>query len=209
MSTLAYKILGEHLIEGRLVPDERVRIRIDQTLTQDSTGTMVYLQLEAMDIGQVATELSVAYIDHNTLQTGFENADDHAFIQSVAARHGITFSKPGGGICHQLHLENYGIPGKTLLGSDSHTPTGGGLGMLAIGAGGMDVAIAMADASYWLTVPRVIGVRLLGQLQAWVSAKDVILELLRLKTVSGGVGYIIEFFGPGVGSLSVTDRATI
>ncbi|MDR2957098.1 MAG: aconitate hydratase [Coriobacteriales bacterium] len=209
MSTLAYKILQDHLLAGELVAGNRVKIRIDQTLTQDSTGTMVYLQLEAMDIGQVATELSVAYIDHNTLQTGFENADDHAFIQSVAARHGIIFSKAGGGICHQLHLENYGKPGRSLLGSDSHTPTGGGLGMLAIGAGGLDVAIAMAQGEYWLTVPQVLGVRLTGSLRPWVSAKDIILELLRRKSVSGGVGYIVEYFGPGVSTLSVTERATI
>ena len=209
MSTLTHKLLSDHLLEGTLQVDQRVLIRIDQTLTQDSTGTMVYLQLEAMNIDQVATELSVAYIDHNTLQTGFVNADDHAFIQSVAARHGIVFSKAGGGICHQLHLENYGVPGKTLLGSDSHTPTGGGLGMLAIGAGGLDVAIAMAEGSYWLTVPKVLGVKLTGQLRPWVSAKDVILELLRLKTVSGGVGFVVEFFGEGVSTLSVTERATI
>ncbi|MCL2339684.1 MAG: aconitate hydratase [Actinomycetia bacterium] len=209
MSTLTYQILNEHLISGQLRLGERVLLRIDQTLTQDSTGTMVYLELEAMDIGPVATELSVAYVDHNTLQTGFANADDHAFIQSVAARHGIVFSKPGGGICHQLHLENYGIPGKTLLGSDSHTPTGGGLGMLAIGAGGLDVAIAMARGSYWLTVPAVLGVKLSGQLASWVAPKDVILELLRRLSVSGGVGYILEFFGEGVASLSVSDRATI
>ena len=207
--TLAYKILAEHLLEGSLVPDSEITIKIDQTLTQDSTGTMVYLQLEAMDIGQVATELSVAYIDHNTVQTGFENADDHAFIRSVAARHGIVFSKPGGGICHQLHLENYGVPGRTLLGSDSHTPSGGGLGMLAIGAGGLDVAIAMADGSYMLNVPRVLGVHLTGELRPWVSAKDVILEVLRLLSVSGGVGKMVEYHGPGVAALSVTDRATI
>jgi len=191
LSTLTYKILASHLLSGELEPDNRVQIAIDQTLTQDSTGTMVYLQLEAMEIDQVATELSVAYIDHNTLQTGYVNADDHAFIQSVAARHGIVFSKAGGGICHQLHLENYGVPGKTLLGSDSHTPTGGGLGMLAIGAGGLDVAIAMAQGSYWVTVPRVLGVHLKGSLRPWVSAKDVILELLRRRSVKGGVGYVL------------------
>ncbi|MDR0308381.1 MAG: aconitate hydratase, partial [Coriobacteriales bacterium] len=207
--TLAYKVLQDHLLAGKLAVGERITIRIDQTLTQDSTGTMVYLQLEAMDIGKVATDLSVAYIDHNTLQTGFENADDHAFIESVAARHNVIFSKPGGGICHQLHLENYGIPGKTLLGSDSHTPTGGGLGMLAIGAGGLDVAIAMAQGSYSLTVPKVIGVRLTGRLRPWVSAKDVILEVLRQLSVKGGVGAIIEYCGNGVATLSVTDRATI
>ena len=203
------KLLQEHLLEGELEAGNSVLLRIDQTLTQDSTGTMVYLQLEAMGIGPVATELSVAYVDHNTLQTGFENADDHAFIKSVAARHGIVFSKAGGGICHQLHLENFGVPGKTLLGSDSHTPTGGGLGMLAIGAGGLDVAIAMAEGSYRLTVPKVLGVRLTGELRPWVSAKDIILELLRQRSVKGGVGYIIEYMGDGLAGLSVTDRATI
>ncbi|MCL2492704.1 MAG: aconitate hydratase [Clostridiales bacterium] len=209
MSTLAYKILQEHLVAGELMPGGETTIRIDQTLTQDSTGTMVYLQLEAMDAGPVKTELSVAYIDHNTLQTGFENADDHAFIQSVCARHNILFSKPGGGICHQLQLENYGVPGKTLLGSDSHTPTGGGLGMIAIGAGGLDVAIAMAQGACALTVPKVLGVELKGALRPWVSAKDVILHVLKALTVKGGVGRIIEYYGDGVKALSVTDRATI
>ncbi len=207
--TLAYKILEDHLLEGKLVPGEEITIKMDQTLTQDSTGTMVYLQLEAMDIEKVKTELSVAYIDHNTLQTGFENADDHAFIKSVAQRHGVIFSKPGNGICHQLHLESYGIPGKTLLGSDSHTPTGGGLGMIAIGAGGLDVAVAMAKGTYSLTVPEVFKVELKGQLRPWVSAKDVILKVLQELTVKGGVGRIIEYTGEGVKSLSVTDRATI
>ncbi|MBQ2677845.1 MAG: aconitate hydratase [Firmicutes bacterium] len=207
--TLAYKILENHLVEGSLVPGNEITIKIDQTLTQDSTGTMVYLQLEAMDVEKVKTELSVAYIDHNTLQTGFENADDHAFIKSVAQRHGVLFSKPGNGICHQLHLENYGKPGKTLLGSDSHTPTGGGLGMIAIGAGGLDVAVAMAKGTYSLTVPQVVKVQLNGQLKPWVSAKDVILYVLKELTVKGGVGKIIEYTGDGVKSLSVTDRATI
>lgn len=207
--TITHKILKEHLISGELEPGREITIRIDQTLTQDSTGTMVYLQLEAMDVDQIKTELSVAYIDHNTLQTGFENADDHAFIESVAKRHGVLFSKPGNGICHQLHLENYGIPGKTLLGSDSHTPTGGGLGMIAIGAGGLDVAVAMAQGSYTLQVPRVIGVKLTGRLKSWVSAKDVILHVLKILTVKGGVGKVVEYFGEGVASLSVTDRATI
>ncbi|MDD3350604.1 MAG: aconitase family protein, partial [Eubacteriales bacterium] len=161
--TLAYKVLKEHLISGNLIPGEEITIKIDQTLTQDSTGTMVYLQLEAMDVDTIKTELSVAYIDHNTLQTGFENADDHEFIKSVAKRHGVLFSKPGNGICHQLHLENFGAPGKTLLGSDSHTPTGGGLGMIAIGAGGLDVALAMAQGIYSLTVPEIIGVELSGK----------------------------------------------
>lgn len=207
--TLAYKILENHLLEGTLAPGEAITIKIDQTLTQDSTGTMVYLQLEAMEVDKVKTELSVAYIDHNTLQTGFENADDHEFIKSVARRHGVLFSKPGNGICHQLQLENYGKPGKTLLGSDSHTPTGGGLGMIAIGAGGLDVAVAMAKGTYSLTAPKVVKVELKGALKPWVSAKDVILYVLQQLTVKGGVGKIIEYTGEGVKSLSVTDRATI
>ena len=207
--TLAYKILENHLVEGTLAPGEAITIKIDQTLTQDSTGTMVYLQLEAMEVDKVKTELSVAYIDHNTLQTGFENADDHEFIKSVARRHGVLFSKPGNGICHQLQLENYGKPGKTLLGSDSHTPTGGGLGMIAIGAGGLDVAVAMAKGTYSLTAPKVVKVELKGALKLWVSAKDVILYVLQQLTVKGGVGKIIEYTGEGVKSLSVTDRATI
>ena len=207
--TLAYKILENHLVEGTLAPGEAITIKIDQTLTQDSTGTMVYLQLEAMEVDKVKTELSVAYIDHNTLQTGFENADDHEFIKSVARRHGVLFSKPGNGICHQLQLENYGKPGKTLLGSDSHTPTGGGLGMIAIGAGGLDVAVAMAKGTYSLTAPKVVKVELKGALKPWVSAKDVILYVLQQLTVKAGVGKIIEYTGEGVKSLSVTDRATI
>ena len=207
--TLAYKILENHLVEGNLTPGEEITIKIDQTLTQDSTGTMVYLQLEAMDIDKVQTELSVAYIDHNTLQTGFENADDHAFIKSVAQRNGVLFSKPGNGICHQLHLENYGKPGKTLLGSDSHTPTGGGLGMIAIGAGGLDVAVAMAKGTYSLVAPKVVKVELKGKLNPWTSAKDVILYVLQQLSVKGGVGKIVEYTGEGVKSLSVTDRATI
>ena len=207
--TLAYKILENHLVEGTLAPGEAITIKIDQTLTQDSTGTMVYLQLEAMEVDKVKTELSVAYIDHNTLQTGFENADDHEFIKSVARRHGVLFSKPGNGICHQLQLENYGKPGKTLLGSDSHTPTGGGLGMIAIGAGGLDVAVAMAKGTYSLTAPKVVKVELKGAMKPWVSAKDVILYVLQQLTVKGGVGKIIEYTGEGVKSLSVTDRATI
>ncbi|QHI73129.1 aconitate hydratase [Aminipila terrae] len=208
-NTLAYKILQNHLLDGTLSPGNEITIKMDQTLTQDSTGTMVYLQLEAMNVDKIQTELSVAYIDHNTLQTGFENADDHAFIKSVAQRHGVLFSKPGNGICHQLHLENYGKPGKTLLGSDSHTPTGGGLGMIAIGAGGLDVAMAMAKGTYSLTVPKVINVELTGKLRPWVSAKDVILYVLQKLTVKGGVGKIVEYTGDGVKSLSVTDRATI
>ena len=207
--TLAIKILKDHLLEGEITSGAAIKIKIDQTLTQDSTGTMAYLQLEAMEPGMVKTELSVAYIDHNTLQTGFENADDHAFIKSVAARHGILFGKPGGGICHQLHLENYGAPGKTLLGSDSHTPTCGGIGMIAIGAGGLDVAVAMAQGSYTMTVPKVLGVELSGELRPWASAKDVILYVLKQLTVKGGVGKIVEYHGEGVKSLSVTDRATI
>ena len=208
-NSLAYKILAEHLIQGNLIPGEEITIKIDQTLTQDSTGTMVYLQLEAMDIDQIKTELSVAYVDHNTLQTGFESADDHAFIKSVAGRHGIIYSKPGNGICHQLHIENYGIPGKTLLGSDSHTPTGGGLGMIAMGAGGLDVAMAMAKGTYSLTVPRVLKVELRNSLPPWSSAKDIILKVLKELTVKGGVGKIIEYTGDGVKTLSLTDRATI
>ena len=206
---LAYKILEAHLLEGELKAGEEITIKIDQTLTQDSTGTMVYLQLEAMEVEKIKTELSVAYIDHNTLQTGFENADDHDFIKSVARRHGVLFSKPGNGICHQLHLENYGKPGKTLLGSDSHTPTGGGLGMIAIGAGGLDVAVAMAKGTYSLTAPKVINVQLKGALRPWVSAKDIILCVLQNLSVKGGVGKIVEYTGEGVKTLSVTDRATI
>ncbi len=207
--SIAYKILSDHLLEGSLEPGNQITIKMDQTLTQDSTGTMVYLQLEAMDAEKVKTELSVAYIDHNTLQTGFESADDHAFIKSVAQRHGVLFSKPGNGICHQLHLENYGKPGKTLLGSDSHTPTGGGLGMIAIGAGGLDVAVAMAKGTYSLNVPKVLNVKLTGKLKPWVSAKDVILYVLQQLSVKGGVGKIVEYTGEGVSTLSVTDRATI
>ncbi len=206
---LSYKILENHLINGLLAPGEEITIKIDQTLTQDSTGTMVYLQLEAMNVDHIKTELSVAYVDHNTLQTGFENADDHEFIKSVAKRHGVLYSKPGNGICHQLHLENFGVPGKTLLGSDSHTPTGGGLGMIAIGAGGLDVAMAMAKGTYSLTVPKILKVELIGQLPAWSSAKDIILYILKELTVKGGVGRIIEYAGEGVKTLSVTDRATI
>lgn len=208
-NTLAYKILKNHLLEGELVPGTEITIKMDQTLTQDSTGTMVYLQLEAMEIDQVKTELSVAYIDHSTLQTGFEGADDHLFIKSVAKRHGVLYSKPGNGICHQLHLENYGKPGKTLLGSDSHTPTGGGIGMIAIGAGGLDVAVAMAKGTYALTVPKVVKVELKGKLKPWTAAKDIILKVLKELTVKGGVGKIVEYTGEGLKTLSVTDRATI
>ncbi len=203
------KILSAHLVSGELVPGTEIAIRIDQTLTQDATGTMAYLQFEAMGVPQVKTELSVSYVDHNTLQTGFENADDHRFLQTIAAKHGIKFSRPGNGICHQVHLERFGVPGKTLLGSDSHTPTGGGIGMLAIGAGGLDVAVAMAGGPFYLTCPRVVKVHLTNQLQPWVSAKDIILEVLRILTVKGGVGRVIEYAGPGVQSLSVPERATI
>lgn len=207
--SLTYKILENHLISGELKKGKEICIKVDQTLTQDSTGTMVYLQLEAMDIDEIKTDLSVAYIDHNTLQTGFENADDHEFIKSVAAKYGILYSKPGNGICHQVHLENYGKPGCTLLGSDSHTPTAGGLGMIAIGAGGLDVAVAMATGRYWLKVPEVVNIKLKGKLNPWVSAKDVILYILKKLSVKGGVGKIIEYSGDGLKCLSVTDRATI
>ncbi|RKD34158.1 aconitate hydratase [Thermohalobacter berrensis] len=207
--SITYKILEEHLVEGELKEGEEIGIKVDQTLTQDSTGTMVYLQLEAMGIDSIKTDLSVAYIDHNTLQAGFENADDHEFIKSVAAKYGIIFSKSGNGICHQLHLENFGKPGGTLLGSDSHTPTNGGLGMLAIGAGGLDVAVAMASGKYWLKVPKVVNINLKGKLNPWVSAKDIILYILKKLSVKGGVGKIIEYSGDGLKYLSVTDRATI
>lgn len=206
---LTYKILERHIVSGQLKKGEEIGIKIDQTLTQDSTGTMVYLQLEAMDIKDIKTDLSVAYIDHNTLQTGFENADDHEFIKSAAAKYGIVFSKPGNGICHQLHLENFGKPGGTLIGSDSHTPTNGGLGMLSIGAGGLDVAVAMATGKYWLKMPEVLNVNLNGNLKPWVSAKDIILYILDKLTVKGGVGKVIEYSGDGIKYLSVTDRATI
>lgn len=206
---LTYKIIEKSKISGMCVSDEEVTVRVNQTLTQDSTGTMVYLQLEAMNITKIKTDLSVAYIDHNTLQTGFENADDHAFIKSAAAKYGIIYSKPGNGICHQLHLERFGKPGCILLGSDSHTPTGGGLGMLAIGAGGLDVAVAMAKGTYTFRMPKLLNIELLGRLKPWVSAKDVILYILKLLTVKGGVGYVIEYSGEGLKSLSVTDRGTI
>jgi aconitate hydratase len=201
--------LAAHLVAGELLPGQEIGLRIDQTLTQDSTGTMAYLQFEALGVPRVKTELSVAYVDHNTLQSGPESADDHVYLQTVAARHGVHFSRPGNGICHQVHLERFGAPGKTLLGSDSHTPTAGGIGMLGIGAGGLDVAVAMAGAPYYLPCPRVLGVHLTGSLRPWVSAKDVILQLLRQLTVKGGVGRIVEYFGPGVTTLSVPERATI
>ena len=206
---LTQKILNDHLVSGKLIPGEEISIRIDQTLTQDSTGTMAYLQFEAMGIGRVKTRRSVAYIDHNTLQTGFENADDHQYIQSVAKKHGIWCSKPGNGICHQVQLERFGVPGMTLLGSDSHTPTGGGIGMLAIGAGGLDVAVAMGGGAYYLTCPKVVGVKLNGKLPYAVAAKDIILEVLRRLSVKGGTGKVMEYIGEGVKTLTVPERATI
>ena len=207
--TIAEKIIKAHLVSGEMKVGEEIGLRIDQTLTQDATGTMVYLEFEAMGITQVKTERSVAYIDHNTLQSGFENADDHKYIQTVAAKHGVYFSRPGNGICHQVHYERFGIPGKTLIGSDSHTPTGGGLGMLAIGAGGMDVAVAMGGGAYHIPMPRMIFVELIGELRPNVSAKDIILEVLRMLSVKGGVGAIVEYGGEGVATLSVPERATI
>ena len=209
MASIAYQLLKDHLLEGELRQGEEIKIRIDQTLTQDSTGTMVYLQLEAMAIDDIRTELSVAYIDHNMLQAGFENPDDHQFIQSAAEKYGLVFSKPGGGICHQVHLEQFARPGKTLVGSDSHTPTAGGIGSLAIGAGGLDVAVAMASGFYYLKVPKILNIKLSGKLRPGVNAKDVILTILGKKTVKGGTGYIVEYSGDGVKNLSVTDRATI
>ncbi|MFQ3549686.1 MAG: aconitate hydratase [Armatimonadota bacterium] len=206
---IAKKIISEHLMEGQMKLGSEIGIRIDHTLTQDATGTMAYLQFEAMGVPKVKTKRSVSYIDHNTLQTGFENADDHAYLQSVASKYGIYFSKPGNGICHQVQLERFDIPGDTLLGSDSHTPTAGGLGMLAIGAGGLDVAAAMAGEPFFMPMPKICLVKLTGKLQPWVSAKDVILEVLRIMTVKGGVGKIIEYGGDGIKSLSATDRATI
>ncbi|HHX87180.1 MAG TPA: aconitate hydratase, partial [Firmicutes bacterium] len=206
---ITYQILADHLVAGKLQPGEEIGLRIDQTLTQDATGTMAYLQLEALGVDRVKTKLSVSYVDHNTLQGSFENADDHRYLQSVAARYGIYFSRPGNGICHQVHLERFGAPGQTLLGSDSHTPTGGGLGMLAIGAGGLDVAVAMAGQSFFLTAPQVLKVNLVGELPPWVGAKDIALELLRRLTVKGGVGKVLEYCGPGVKKLSVPERATL
>ena len=207
--TLTEKILKAHLVDGEYVKGQEIGIRIDQTLTQDATGTMAYLEFEAIGVPRVKTERSVAYIDHNTLQSGFENADDHRFIGSVAKKHGIYFSRPGNGICHQVHLERFGIPGKTLIGSDSHTPTGGGIGMIAIGAGGLDVAVAMGGGAYYITCPKVVKVELTGNRRPWVAAKDVILEVLRRMSVKGGVGKVIEYCGEGVKTLSVPERATI
>ena len=206
---LTRKILADHLVSGELTPGTEIAIRVDQTLTQDATGTMAYLQFEAMGIPKVRTKLSVSYVDHNMLQTGFENADDHRFLQTIAAKYGIYFSRPGNGICHQVHLERFSSPGDVLLGSDSHTPTSGGAGMLAIGAGGLDVAVAMGGGPYYLTTPKVVGVRLNGRLQPWVAAKDIIFELLRRLSVKGGVGKIFEYCGEGVASLSVPERSTI
>lgn len=207
--TVAQKLIKNHLVSGDMTVGSEVGLKIDQTLTQDATGTMAYLEFEAMGVPRVRTELSVAYIDHNTLQTGFENADDHRFIQSVAKKRGIRFSRPGNGICHQVHLERFGKPGKTLIGSDSHTPTGGGIGMLAMGAGGLDVAVAMGGGTYYITMPKIVNVHLTGKLNPYVAAKDVILEVLRRMTVKGGVGKIIEYTGEGVKTLSVPERATI
>ncbi len=207
--TIAQKIIKNHLVSGEMKVGSEIGLRIDQTLTQDATGTMAYLQLEAMGIERVKTELSVAYIDHNTLQAGFENADDHRYIQTVTKKHGIRFSRPGNGICHQVHLERFSVPGKTLIGSDSHTPTAGGIGMLAMGAGGLDVAVAMGGGTYYITMPKIIHVNLVGKLSDYVGAKDVILEVLRLLGVKGGVGAIVEYGGEGVKTLSVPQRATI
>ena len=207
--TIAEKIIKAHLVSGKMIKGEDIGLRIDQTLTQDATGTMAYLEFEAMGVPRVKTERSVAYIDHNTLQTGFENADDHRFIGSIAKKHGIYFSRPGNGICHQVHLERFGIPGKTLIGSDSHTPTCGGIGMLAFGAGGLDVAVAMGGGAYHITMPKMVRINLTGKLRPYVSAKDVILEVLRIMSVKGGVGKIVEYGGEGVKTLSVPERATI
>jgi len=208
-NTIAQKIIASHLISGEMVSGQEIALKIDQTLTQDATGTMAYLEFEAMGIPRVKTELSVAYVDHNTLQSGFENADDHRYLQTVAARHGVYFSRPGNGICHQVHLERFGKPGKTLIGSDSHTPTAGGIGMLAFGAGGLDVAVAMGGGAYYITMPKMFKVELTGRLNPFVTAKDISLELLRILSVKGGVGAVIEWGGPGVSTLSVPERATI
>ncbi|MBO5323190.1 MAG: aconitate hydratase [Oscillospiraceae bacterium] len=207
--TIAQKIIAAHLVSGDMTPGSEVALRIDQTLTQDATGTMAYLEFETMGIARVKTEFSIAYVDHNTLQCGFENADDHRYLQTVAAKHGVHFSRPGNGICHQVHLERFGKPGKTLIGSDSHTPTGGGLGMLSFGAGGMDVAVAIGGGAYYITMPKMFKVNLTGKLRPFVTAKDVSLELLRILSVKGGVGAIIEWGGPGIATLTVPERATI
>ena len=207
--TIAQKIIKAHLVSGDMTPGSEVALRIDQTLTQDATGTMAYLEFETMGIPRVKTELSIAYVDHNTLQCGFENADDHRYLQTVAAKHGVYFSRPGNGICHQVHLERFGKPGKTLIGSDSHTPTGGGIGMLAFGAGGMDVAVAMGGGAYYITMPKMFKVNLTGKLRPYVTAKDVSLKLLEILSVKGGVGAIVEWGGEGIATLSVPERATI
>lgn len=207
--TIAQKIIKNHIVSGEMIPGTEIGLKIDQTLTQDATGTMAYLQFEAMGTERVKTELSVAYIDHNTLQAGFENADDHRYIQTVTKKHGIRFSRPGNGICHQVHLERFGIPGKTLIGSDSHTPTAGGLGMLAMGAGGLDVAVAMGGGAYYINMPKILGVELVGKLPDYVGAKDVILYVLSKLGVKGGVGKVVEYYGEGIKTLSVPERATI
>ncbi len=207
--TIAQKIIKNHIVSGEMIPGTEIGLKIDQTLTQDATGTMAYLQFEAMGTERVKTELSVAYIDHNTLQAGFENADDHRYIQTVTKKHGIRFSRPGNGICHQVHLERFGIPGKTLIGSDSHTPTAGGLGMLAMGAGGLDVAVAMGGGAYYINMPKILGVELTGKLPDYVGAKDVILYVLSKLGVKGGVGKVVEYYGEGIKTLSVPERATI
>ena len=207
--SVTYKILKDHLVDGELIPGKEIGIKIDQTLTQDATGTMAYLQFEAMNIPEVKTEISVSYVDHNTLQMGFENADDHKYLQTMNANYGIYYSKAGNGICHQVHLERFGRPGATLLGSDSHTPTGGGIGMIAIGAGGLDVAVAMGGGAFYLTAPKVINIELKGKLRPWVSAKDVILKVLEILSTKGNVGYVVEYTGEGIKTLSVPERATI
>jgi len=206
---LVQKIIGAHRVGGEMEPGNEVAMRIDQTLTQDATGTMAYLQFEALGLDSVKTELSASYVDHNTVQVGFENADDHRYLQTVAARYGMVYSRAGNGICHQVHLERFGRPGKTLLGSDSHTPTGGGIGMFAVGAGGLDVAVAMGGGPFYLTYPKVCLVRVSGQLQPWVSAKDAILKMLERFTTKGNVGWVMEYGGPGIATLSVPERATI
>jgi len=207
--TIAQKIIASHLIAGDMIPGNEVALKIDQTLTQDATGTMAYLEFETMGIPRVKTEFSIAYVDHNTLQCGYENGDDHRYLQTVTAKHGVYFSRPGNGICHQVHLERFGKPGKTLIGSDSHTPTGGGIGMLAFGAGGLDVAVAMGGGAYYITMPKMFKVNLTGKLNPYVTAKDVSLELLRILSVKGGVGAIVEWGGPGIATLSVPERGTI
>src|SRR5512136_1897018 len=207
--SLTRKILESHIVKGSWKVGEEIGLRIDQTLTQDATGTMAYLQFEAMGIPRIKTNVSVSYVDHNMLQTGFENADDHRFLQTFAAKYGIHFSRPGNGICHQVHLERFSAPGMTLLGSDSHTPTSGGAGMLAIGAGGLDIAVAMGGGPFYTNMPKVVGVKLTGVLSPWVAAKDVILEMLRRLSVKGGVGKIFEYYGPGVAGLTVPERGTI